>query len=189
MKDPDSVNHLVMALVDEEPNVRMAAAGALGEFGGDLATHSLMLALKDSNQWVKCAALRSLGTLRVAQAEPAIAELAGCSEGLVLIAALRTMLEISKDAARRLSVKALEHSDTEVVKAAIEMLSNIDDNWIDEQSDRLLSHELWDIRSIYIKALAEHRGIKALPALKSALEKESDDFVRRQIIDLIGELT
>lgn len=189
LKDPESVRHLVMALVDEEPNVRMAAAGALGEFCGESVTNALMLALKDPNQWVVCAALRSLATLRVAEAESAITELAGQSEGVVLIAALRTMLDINTETARRLSAKALEHSDPEVVKTAIEILMNGDESWIDEQSERLLSHEQWDIRSIFIKALAEHRGLRALSILRGVLESETDDFVRRQITGIIGGLS
>ncbi|GAM08186.1 phycocyanobilin lyase subunit alpha [Geobacter sp. OR-1] len=189
LKDPASVNHLVMALVDEEPNVRMAVAGALGEFGGDFVVQPLMLALKDQNQWVKCAALRSLGALRVADAEPAISELVANSEGIVLIAALKTMLEINGESAKRLCIKALEHGDSEIVKAAVEILIHIDDSWLDDQSDRLLFHDQWDIRSIFIKALAEYRGAKALPLLKAALERETDDLVRRQLTDLLGEFT
>jgi HEAT repeat protein len=189
LKDPNSINHLVMALVDEEPNVRMAAAGALGEFSGEYSARSLMLALKDQNHWVKCAALRSIGSLRIAEAEPAIAELAAESEGIVLIAALKTMLEINGEAARQLCIRALEHKDDEIVKSAIEILMNIDDSWLDEQSDRLLFHEQWDIRSIFIKALAEARGAKALPLLKTAFDRETDDLVKRQLLDLIGEFS
>jgi HEAT repeat protein len=189
LKDPNSINHLVMALVDEEPNVRMAAAGALGEFSGEYSARSLMLALKDQNQWVKCAALRSISSLRIAEAESAIAELAASSEGIVLIAALKTMLEINRESAKQLCIRALEHNDNEIVKVAIEILMYIDDSWLDEQSDRLLFHEQWDIRSIFIKALAEYRGATALPLLKSALERETDDLVKRQLIDLIGEFS
>lgn len=189
LKDSGSVNHLVMSLVDEEPNVRMAAAGALGEFGGELAINSLILALKDPNQWVKCAALRSLGMLKVSESKSAIEELANRSEGLVLIAALRTMLEIDPESARQLCIKALGQGDDEVVKAAIEILSHIDDSWVDDQAERLLFHKQWDIRSIFIKALAEYRGRDALPLLEAALKSETDDLVRRQIMDLIGELS
>lgn len=189
LKDTQSVNHLVMALFDEEPNVRMAAAGALGEFGGEQSAASLILALDDQNPWVKCAALRSLASLKVAEAEPAIARLALHSDGLVLIALLRAMLEISVEAAKDLSVKALGHDDSEVVKTAIEILTRIDDIWMDEQAERLISHEQWDIRSLFVKALAEHRGVESLPILKAALETEKDELVRRLITDLIGGLS
>ncbi len=189
LKVKNSVNHLVLALVDEEPDVRMAAAGALGALGGELAVQSLLLALKDQNQWVKCAALRSLGTLRVAEAEPAIVELVNHSEGLVLIAALRTMLEINAEKACRLACLGLEHPDKEVVKASIDILSYFDDSWLDEHSARLLFHEHWDVRSLFIKALAEHRGHKALPALREALELEQDDLVKRQILETMDGLS
>lgn len=189
LKAKNSVNHLVLALVDEEPDVRMAAAGALGALGGELAVQSLLLALKDQNQWVKCAALRSLGMLRVAEAEPAIIELVAHSEGLVLIAALRTMLEINAEKACRLADLALGNPDKEVVKASIEILSYFDGSWLDEHRERLLFHEHWDVRSLFIKALAEHRGDKALPALQEALELEKDDLVKRQILETMDGLS
>ncbi len=183
LKAANSINHLVLALVDEEPDVRMAAAGALGSLGGELAVQSLLLALKDQNQWVKCAVLRSLGTLRVAEAEPAIVELVNHSEGLVLIAALRTMLEINAEKACWLADLALADPDKEVVKAAIDILSFFDDNWLDKHRERLLFHEHWDVRSLFIKALVEHRGESALPALRKALELEKDELVKRLILE------
>jgi HEAT repeat protein len=189
LRASSSVNHLVMALVDEEPDVRMSAAGALGALGGEQAVQSLLVALKDQNQWVKCAALRSLGALHVAEAEPSIVELIDQSEGLVLIAALRTLQEINSDRAIQLARQALEHSDKEVVKAALEILSLTDEAWLDEYRDRLLCHEHWDIRSLFIKAFAEHRGKLAIPSLQEALNRETDDLVKRQILDTLEGLS
>ncbi|MSM41306.1 MAG: HEAT repeat domain-containing protein [Geobacter sp.] len=185
LKSPVSVNHLVLALVDEEPDVRMAAAGALGALGGESAEQALLVALKDQNSWVKCAALRSLGALRVAAAESAIVGLIEETDGLVLISALRTLLDINGERAHQLARNALAHPDKEVVKAAVEILSHTNDSWLDEFRDRLLFHEHWDIRSLFIKALAEHRGVQALPALQEALKCEPDDLVRRQIMDIV----
>ena len=189
LRASSSVNHLVMALVDEEPDVRMSAAGALGALGGEQAVQSLLVALKDQNQWVKCAALRSLGALHVAEAEPYIVELIDQSEGLVLIAALRTLQEINSDRAIQLARQALEHSDKEVVKAAVEILSLTDEVWLDDYRDRLLCHDHWDIRSLFIKAFAEHRGKLAIPFLQEALNRETDDLVKRQILDTLDGLS
>ena len=188
LKSQESTNHLVLALVDEEPDVRMAAASALGALGGDQAVQSLLVALSDRNPWVKCAALRSLGTLRVNAAEPIIVELIEHAEGLVLMAALNALVEINGGLAHQMAKKALEHQDQEVVKAAVEILSLTDDSWIEEYGDRLLSHEYWDIRRLFINALARHRGKESLPLLRSALESEPDDLVKQQIMDLMEGL-
>lgn len=187
-KSPASINHLVMSLVDEEPEIRMSAAGALGGIGGDQAVRALLLAVRDTNPWVKCAALRSLGGLRVAQAEASIMEMVEREEGLVLISALKALFEINRENALSLAMSLLNHDDKEVVKAALEVLSHSDGSWLEENCQLLLSHKSWDIRSLFIKVLADHCGSRAIPILEEALKSEQDDLVRRQISDLIGDL-
>lgn len=189
LKSAASVNHLIMALVDEEPEVRMSAAGALGALGGDQAVRALIVAIHDDNQWVKCAALRSLGMLRVADAESAISELAENEEGLVLISAVKALSEINVEKARHMAVALLGHADKEVVKASLEILLHDDGSWIEDACERLVSHESWDIRNLFIRVLADHRGRMALPILRDALRNETDDLVRKQISDIMDDLS
>jgi HEAT repeat protein len=189
LKSASSINHLVMALVDEEPEVRMSAAGALGSLGGKQAIKALLVAMSDSNQWVKCAALRSLGMLRVTEAETPILAMVETEDGLVLIAALKALFEINSEKALQLAVTLLNHDDKEVVKAALEILSHRDGSWLEENCQRLLSHGSWDIRSLFIRVLVDHLGKEAVPLLRKALKNESDDLVRKQIADFIGDLS
>lgn len=189
LKSPSSVNHLVMALVDEEPEVRMSAAGALGALGGDQAIKALLVAIYDGNQWVKCAALRSLGMLRVSEAEASILEMVEQEEGLVLISALKAIFEINSEKALPLATTLLNHYDKEVVKAALEILSHSGGIWLEENCQRLVSHESWDIRSLFVRVLVDHCGKRAIPILREALKNEPDDLVRKQIADLIGDLS
>jgi HEAT repeat protein len=186
LKKESTVGHLVMALVDEEADVRIAAAGALGEIGGEDVLEPLLLILKDEDPWVRCAALKSLGKLRHAGARQAIVELLdSAADGLLTIAALNALAEIDGESVLEPGKKALANPDEEVVKAAIEILSRHGDVWLDEYRDRLLAHPHWDVRKNFIKVMVENWGAKAVPYLKSALESESDDLVKEQILNIM----
>ena len=182
------VSHLVMALADEDADVRVAAAGALGEFGVEEVLDPLLLALQDEDLWVKCAALKSLGKLRNERALPCIAEIVSHAEGLELISALEALAEIGGEKVAALVKKALENPDEEVVKAAIEILVRNGDAWIDEYQDTLLGHYHWDVRRSFINAMAAQRGAKALPLLRSSFETESDNLVKETIAALMDRL-
>jgi HEAT repeat protein len=186
LKKGSSVGQLVMALVDEETDVRIAAAGALGEIGGAEVLEPLLLAMKDEDPWVKCAALKSLGKVRHEGARQAIMELlATVTDGLVTISALKTLSEIDGEGALELVKKALVHPDEEVVKAAIDILSRQGDGWLDEYREMLLAHPHWDVRRSIIKVMVADRGKEVIPYLRSALDTETDDLVREQILDIM----
>ena len=180
-----AAGQLIMALVDEEPDVRIAAAGALGEIGGAAGAKALGHALQDENPWVCCAALRSLGKRRSAEAVPTIVDLLGRADTLVLITALETLAEIGGDEAFARIRSVLDHADEEVVKVAIDLLQRDGDGWLDEMRDRLLAHPSWAVRSSFIRAYAGQRGAAAVPPLRAALERETDELVRSQINDIV----
>jgi HEAT repeat protein len=188
LRSAAAVSHLVMALADEDADVRGATAAALGEIGGDDVLAPLLLALNDEDSWVKCAALRSLGKIRNKKALSAIIRLLECSEGLELITAMTTVAAIGGDNVQAYIKKGLENRDEEVVKSAMEILVQDGDGWIDEYGDRLLSHYHWDVRRSFVNALAEQRGVRALPRLRSALDSESDTLVRETISSAIDRL-
>ena len=185
LRSATSIGHLVMALVDEDPDVRIAAVGALGAIGGDEVLNPLLLALKDEDPWVKCAALKSLGNLGDVTALPSIIELFESAEGLVMISALETMAQIGGETGVALVEKALDNPDEEVVKAAIDILTLHGESWIHVYREKLLSHPHWDVRSSFIKAMAAQLGKDALPYLRAALDTETDDLVKGQLVELM----
>jgi HEAT repeat protein len=185
LRSPASVPHLVMALADEEADVRIAAAGALGEIGGDSILAPLLLAMKDEDPWVACAALKSLGRLKDVRAVPAIVEMLAHGTGLVAISALETLAEIGGEDVPACIRKGLDSPDEEVVKTAIGILAQDGDAWLDEHAARLLAHPHWDVRRSIIQALAEQRGARALPLLRTVLETESDKLVKELIIGIM----
>jgi HEAT repeat protein len=185
LKKEACVGPLVLALVDENADVRIAAAGALGEIGGEDVLDPLLLMLKDEDPWVKCAALKSLGKLKYAEARQSIVDLMdGTPDGFLTISALEALDEIDGEG-EKFAKNALQNHDEEVVKAAIQILSRHGDGWMDEYLERLLGHPHWDVRRNFIIVMVDNWGEKAIPHLKSALESESDDLVREQILNIM----
>ncbi|KAF0220622.1 MAG: HEAT repeat-containing PBS [Geobacteraceae bacterium] len=179
---------LVLALADEESDVRSAAAGALGDIGGDDVLEPLLLALKDEDRRVECAALKSLGKLGSERALPAVMAILDKADGPVMIAALEALEGISGDTSCEVAKSALENPDEEVVKAAIEILARHDVTWLGEYRERLLTHPHWDVRSSFIRAMAALWGTRSLPYIQSALETESDEQVKGQLVELMGRM-
>jgi HEAT repeat protein len=182
-----SVAHLTMALVDEDPDVRSTAAGALGEIGGEEVIPPLTLALRDDDPWLQCAALRGLGR----QGSAALASVSAAAEeatGMVRIAALEALADIGGEEAGSLISSALDDSDEDVVRTAIDLLEGGGyTGWIDEHALKLLSHPHWEVRGAIVKALAGSgsRGQEAVPIILHALEVEGDELVRAQMQEAV----
>ncbi len=185
LKKEACVGHLVLALVDENADVRIAAACALGKIGGEDVLDPLLLMLKDEDPWVKCAALKSLGKLKHVEARQSIVDLMNSAPaGFLTISAMEALDEISGEG-EEFAKNALQNPDEEVVKAAIQILSRHGDGWMNEYLERLLTHPHWDVRRHFIRVMVDNWGEKAVPHLKSALESESDDLVREQILNIM----
>lgn len=182
---PECLGNLAMALVDEDPDVRIAAAGGLGEVG-ETAVKPLVLSLNDEDPWVQCAALKSLGKLGGEKAIEAIERLLDASSGVVLITALDTLSVMEGGRSLPLVKRALDNSDEEVVKAAIDILSRDGTDWIAENREKLMAHPHWDVRGSFVRAMVRLLGQESIPYLQNALETEPDELVRGQIRDALG---
>lgn len=181
----DAVHHLTLALTDENAGVRIAAASTLGETGKQNAVEPLVLVLADPDPWVRCAALRSLGKIGGTIALVAIEGALDEADGLVSLAALDALKHFDTDRSRQLARRATAASNSDVVKSAIELLSELEDSWLDEHLQEFLQHPLWDVRNMVVRYLAEKRGQASLPLLRKALETETDDLVRGRILEIL----
>ena len=182
------LNQLVMALVDEDAEVRIAAAQSLGERGENDALEPLVLALKDADPWVITEVLKSLGRLGDERALPAVEELIGAADAPVVIAALESFTAINPGGAAGRLTGALDHADEEVVKRAMELLSGLDDGWVDDFADKLLNHPHWDVRRTFARIISILWGKRALPILQAALDTETDMLVKRQLAELVERM-
>ena len=186
--DLPELSHLALALSDEEPEVRLAAAQALSDRGGSEVLGPLLLALNDADRWVQAAALKGLSSLGDPAALPGVTALLDQANGPVLIAALSTLAALGGAQALAPVEQALSHSDEEVVEAAIRILSGFGGGWINGHSEALLGHPHWMVRRCFVRALGELRGEGAVALLDQALAREPDPLVKGEIAETLDRL-
>lgn len=182
------LSHLALALSDEEPEVRLAAAHALSERGGAEVLGPLLLALNDADRWVQAAALKGLSSLGDPAALPGVTALLDQASGPVLIAALSTVAALGGAQALAPVEQALSHSDEEVVEAALRILSGFGGAWIAGHGEALLGHPHWMVRRSFVRVLGELGGAGAVELLDQALARESDPLVKGDISEALGRL-
>lgn len=182
---------LQLALTDEDAEVRRLAVSALGTAPVAEALPLLTLALQDDDLWVRAMVVRTLGHF----GQPAIrlVEMSLADPvGLVAIAALETLAELSIDQSYDKIVQALRHPDQEVVAAALQLLAYGERrDWLAPMADNLLNNPHWEVRSSFVRLYAELVGSAARTKLEARFLVEGEDLVREQIrqalCDLSGE--
>lgn len=178
-----------LAMTDEDPEVRRLAVGALGSAPVEEGVGLLSLALQDDDLWVRAMVVRTLGQFgppAVQLVEMALAD----PVGLVAIAALETLADISFEQSYPKIVQALQHPDQEVVVAALQLLANGERrDWLPESAHRLLNHPHWEVRSGFVRLLAELEGPSAREHLESRFLVEGEDLVREQILQVLSDLS
>lgn len=183
------ISALRLALTDEDAEVRRLAVGALGCASAEDALPLLTLALQDEDLWVRAMVVRTLaqfGPSAVALVEMALAD----PVGLVAIAALETLAEISLDQSYDKIVQALQHRDQEVVAVALQLLSHGERrDWLDQATERLLNHPNWEVRSNFVRLIAELEGPLAYSRLEARFLVEDEDLVREQIRQVLCDLS
>jgi len=188
LADDDAVHHLTLALTDENPAVRIAAAEALGESKREDVLEPLLLVARDPDPWVRSAGLKSLGMIG---GRPVLAELENAlatESGVVKLAALDALGRLESDKSIALVRAALQSSDCDVAAFAFRILAERDDPWLDEQGELLFTHSHWGMRSAFAELLAKRHGRNAVPSLERALKSESDDLVKARIAEILDAL-
>ena len=84
-------------------------------------------------------------------------------------------------------IKAIEHDDEEVVKAAVENLSFCEDKNYFTKLMSFINHINWEIRIAAIKVLAEKGVEGSKELLKKRLEVEDDDLVISSINEALSD--
>ena len=109
--------------------------------------------------------------------------------GLVSIAALETLSTLAGAGAVNHMVTALDHSDEEVVTAAMNLLTHYgSEDWINDHAERLINHPFWVVRAQIARSSVEVLGQQARPLLVARLALETEEVVRQQISDLLADL-
>jgi HEAT repeat protein len=177
---------LMLALTDEDVEVRRMTAEVLGRSGFPQVVRPLELALQDEDLWVRAAAVRALGRIDGGGTLSVIRDALSDPVGLVVIAAIETLFEVTPETAVPDAVGLLEHADEEVVNAALQLLARSNnDFWLDSSCERLLNHRHWEVRAAFARLLAEKRPEQGRKYLEARLLIEGEELVRQQLQELL----
>lgn len=182
----DSCSSLLMALVDEAEDVRIAAAESLGGCCNiESAIASLRLALHDPAPWVQAAALRSLVGLAGQQALLDMLELWQRGDEVAQLACLEAFDQVAVPEGFAAISQALGQRDGEVLKGAIETLAHHAPELLVPWMGHMLSHRDWDVRMTAVRACAGLPEGDRSALLRMTLEREEHDLVRQAIQRLL----
>ena len=182
---------LAEALKDPVASVRQAAAEALGSARDSVAVRALMEVLRtDESPMVRRSAAWSLGEIRSELAIAALSEaLARDRDTEVRKNAAAALGHIDSPRATSVLTQALER-DTEasVRVSAAEALANIEDpSSLDALIGALGRDDDTRVRRAVIEAIDNLEGVRAVPAVSSAL-RDADAEVRRAAAEALGSM-
>ncbi len=173
---------LFLALNDEESDVRRQAAEALGNSSATESLQALALALGDDDIWVRSAAVRALGRIQCPLSLEYLRRGLRDPVGMVVITTLDVLSEIDSKGVKNALIDALSHPDDEVVVAALQHLSRLNEtDWLHDWAERLLNHRYWDVRLSASRLLAERFGQECRQTLEARLLIEGEEMVRDQL--------
>ncbi len=182
---------LAIGLADEDPDVQIVAAQALGRWRDNEGTppiDELLLALQSELAHVRAAVARALGESGSPLAVDPLRELLRDPESGVAVAAVEALGQLGPQGLPARLEPALLHRDSEVVKAALRALSEWRDPSALEALTSALSHPAWDVRQLSAELIGELGDRRALNAVSQQLARENDDLVRLALSDAFARI-
>lgn len=182
---------LVIGLADEDPDVQIVAAQALGRLRddqGNIHVDELLQALASDLAHVRAAVARALGESGSPLAVAPLRDLLRDPESGVAVAAVEALGRLGPESVAQRLEPALLHSDSEVVKAALRALSEWRDPAALDALSGALSHPAWDVRQLSAELVGELGDARALAILTAQLERETDDLVRLALSEAFARL-
>jgi len=192
-------SQIVRSLEDENPNVRAAAAKALGDLGYHNAIPQLMERLKDE-EWVCFYTLQSLGDLKAQDAASAISSLLSSPSEVVRFSAIETMGRLGSSAALPALMsylpKASGDEELAVVKSIIQIGATPDMTELTEHIVNLFRQGDWEDKGIALEGFSALKCRPAIPLLVETagqldpFNPDSDEktaLLKRAILSIEGE--
>lgn len=193
---PDKISSLLRALTDEDGEVRLLAARAIGrgvEKDEDRrsAEAGLQNLLTDEDIWVRAAAARSLGWVGTPEALDALAGLfrRGGTEEPVIMAAIEAFGERADARLPSLAIPLLSTPDPEVRKAALAALSPFPWEEVGEAVYAALADPSWSVRRTAVGLVAGSclPGAEVRRRLAPIAQGDPDDLVREEARRVLAE--
>lgn len=186
----DSCTFLAMALVDEETDVRIAAAEALGATVKNCASiKSLRLALRDQDSWVQASAIKSLAKLASEQIFEDVRDLWKRGDEIAQLACLEVLGRIAAPEGLKMVAENLGLRSGEVLRGSIQLLARQDAALLEPWFNHIISHRSWDIRLEAARAARTILTDENRALLESVLEREEHDLVKREIRSVLESVS
>ncbi|MFO7178041.1 MAG: HEAT repeat domain-containing protein [Pseudomonadota bacterium] len=189
-----AVDAIALALTDEEHSVRVEAIAALGRVrdtaGRPLGLSSLIgLVEHERDPELIAEAVRALGETEDPSVVAVLGGIVWREAPMLAVAAVEALARVGGEAATDRLLEALQHTEPEVVKAAMLAVSEAPDPRVPERLTAALEHEAWDVRGLAADLLARLSGTSARGALRSRLLSEDNPAVREAIAHALDRLS
>jgi HEAT repeat protein len=192
----DGAEAVVFALADEELDVQVAAARALGRLG---RTDALVGVVSDARDPVLAgAALRALGEADPARALVSSRPLVSHTDAAIACAAVEAIGQLATSKAAREGrgrleadcedalFTALEHPSDEVVKLALSLVGAEPGARALARLGLCLDHPSWQVRRLAAELLGQDGRAEAEGLLRARFERERDPIVRDAIASAVS---
>lgn len=168
-RQPRSVPTLIASLSDEDPNVRAAAAEALGIIGGEAAIEALLALLDRDERFLRLVALEGLNRLAACVPEPRLRPFLG--DKILRHAAIAALARCGGPAAMSALVVAIDDPSRHVGETAMRALGDL----------------LRDAPGLALDARAEVAKLGEVARRRAlAAAESSDPAVRRAALPLLA---
>jgi HEAT repeat protein len=176
--DENDFKNLVQKLKDEDPEVRLEAAEALGEAEDEKtvekAVESLIPILNDENPQVRLQAAKSLSKIGKPAVKPLINALKG-DEGNIRRYATYALKDIGDSSVAENLIEALSDNDWGVRKFAAKSLGDMQEEKAVEPLIAALGDDDWGVRVAVTKALGNIGDERAVGPIKKARRAATGD--------------
>jgi HEAT repeat protein len=179
---------VVFALADEEHEVQLAAARALGRLGRAEPLERLVGDTRDPV--LTATALRALSDADPDRALAAARPLVGLTDAAIACAAIEAIGQLASSsrspahvvaACEETLYLALDHPDAEAVKLALSLVGSNPGPRALARLGACLDHASWEVRRIAAELLGQDKSLAAQALLRARYEREKDPVVRDAI--------
>ncbi|BAZ68082.1 hypothetical protein NIES4106_28410 [Fischerella sp. NIES-4106] len=186
-RSKQAISHIQPALNDEDSDVRIRAAEALGKIGSSEAVEVWKLALNNKYSNVRIRAAEALVKIGSSEVVEVLKKALNDEDFRVRSRAANALVKIGSSEAVKVLKLAFNHEDSDVRIRAANALEEIGSSEAVEVLKLALNHEDSDVCIIAAKALGEIGSSEAVEVLKQALNHEDFD-VRIRAAEALGEI-
>ncbi|MEK7705903.1 MAG: HEAT repeat domain-containing protein, partial [Myxococcota bacterium] len=169
---------LILALADEHPAVRGAAARALGAHRSARSRAALIGGAHDGEPWVAAEAVRALGAVGGDEVVATLFDAAGRTSSVIAISALQSLLRCNPAGVEAAVRTGLRHADPEVAREALELTLRLEAPVARELLLGGLQHRFWEIRRAAAELLSSRQLVVEASLVHQRLAQENEPLVR-----------